>query len=63
LIATGLVEDQAVLDEDGELVSEVRFKRDSQHHNFAITGDRGGSKAVSYHNPAFQRGASQGIDV
>jgi hypothetical protein len=70
LVATGLVEDRAVHDENGKLVSEVYFKCDSQrriinmdetHHNLAITGDRGGPRAVSYHNPAFQRGASRGV--
>ena len=70
LVATGLVEDRAVHDENGKLVSEVCFKCDSQrriinmdetHHNLAITGDRGGPRAVSYHNPAFQRGASRGV--
>ena len=49
LIATGLVEDKPVLDEEGKLVSEVCFKCDSQrriikmdktHHNLSITGDR-----------------------
>ena len=67
LVATGLVEDKAVLDEEGKLVSEVCFKCDSQrriinmdetHHNLSITGDRGGSRAVTYYNPAFQRGAA-----
>ena len=29
-------------------------------HNLAITEDRGGLQAVSYHNPAFQRGAVRG---
>ena len=70
LVATGLVEDKAVLDENGKVVSEVCFKCDSErriinmdetHHNLAITGDRGGPRAVSYHNPAFQRGASRGV--
>ncbi len=70
LIGTGFVEDKVVMDEDGKLVSEVCFKGDSQrriinmdetHHNLAITGDRGGSRAVSYHNPAFQRGAAKGV--
>ena len=70
LIGTGLVEDKVVLDADGKLVSEVCFKSDSQrriinmdetHHNLAITGDRGGLRAVSYHNPAFQRGAARGV--
>ena len=70
LIGTGLVEDKVVLDKDGKLMSEVCFKSDSQrriinmdetHHNLAITGDRGGLRAVSYHNPAFQRGAARGV--
>ncbi|KAI2506187.1 hypothetical protein MHU86_8222 [Fragilaria crotonensis] len=70
LITTGLVDDEIVLDGDGKVVSEVRFRKDSQrriinmdetHHNLAITGDRGGSRAVSYHNPAFQRGAVRGV--
>ncbi len=51
-------------------MSEVCFKCDSErriinmdatHHNLAITGDRGGPQAVSYHNPAFQRGALRGV--
>ncbi|KAI2502638.1 hypothetical protein MHU86_11832 [Fragilaria crotonensis] len=70
LIRTGLVDDEIVLDGDGKVVSKVRFIKDSQrriinidetHHNMAITGDRGGSCAVSYHNPAFQRGAVRGV--
>jgi hypothetical protein len=49
LVATGLVEDKAVLDENGKVVSEVCFKCDSErriinmdetHHNLAITGER-----------------------
>ena len=70
LIATGLVEDKEVLDEEGTLVSEVCFKRDSQrriinmdetHHNLSITGDRGGPRNISYHNPSLQRGATRGV--
>ncbi len=70
LVATGLVDDKAVLDENGKVVSEVCFKCDSEHsiinmdetdHNITIPGDRGGPRAVSYHNPAFQRGASRGV--
>jgi hypothetical protein len=26
---------------------------DETHHNLVITGERGGPRAVSYHNPAF----------
>ena len=70
LIATGLVDNEAVLDKEGQLVSEVCLKKDTQrriinmdetHHNLAITGDRGGSRSVSYHNAAFQRGAARGV--
>ena len=70
LVATGLVEDKAELNEDGKQVSEVCFKCDLQrriinmdetHHNLSITGDRGGSQAVTYYNPAFQRGASRSV--
>jgi hypothetical protein len=70
LLATGLVEDERVLDEKGELVSEVRFKMhverriinmDETHHDLSITGDKGGSRAVSYHNPLYQRGATRGV--
>ena len=70
LIGTGLVEDKVVLDADGKLVSEVSFKSDSQqriinmdetHHNLSITGDKGGSCSVTYHNPLLQRGANRGV--
>jgi hypothetical protein len=70
LLATGLVEDEQVLDEKGGLVSEVRFKMHSErriinmdetHHDLSITGDKGGSRAVSYHNPLYQRGATRGV--
>ncbi len=70
LIGTGLVEDKVVLDEEGKFGSEVCFKSDSHlriinmdetHRNLAITGDRRGLQAVSYHNPAFQRGAVRGV--
>jgi hypothetical protein len=71
ILATGLVEDEKVFDaENGALVSEVRFKQDTErrfinmdetHHDLSITGDKGGSRAVSYHNPSFQRGATRGV--
>ena len=70
LLATGLVDDEIVLDSKGELVSEVRFKMHSErrfinmdetHHDLSITGDKGGSRAVSYHNPAYQQGAARGV--
>ena len=67
---TGLVGDKSVLDFNGKAVSEVCFECDSErriinvdetHHKLAITGDRGGPRAVSYHNPAFQLGALRGV--
>jgi hypothetical protein len=70
LLATGLVENEIVYDENGEMVSEVRFKMHSErriinmdetHHDLSITGDKGGSRAVSYHNPLYQRGAVRGV--
>jgi hypothetical protein len=70
LIRTGLVDDIEVLDEEGNMVSEVFFKKDTKrriinmdetHHNLSITGDRGGSRAVTYHDPTIQRGAARGV--
>ena len=70
LVGTGLVVDERVLDEKGNVVSEVRFLQDTErriinmdetHHDLSITGDKGGSRAVSYHNPSFQRGATRGV--
>ena len=69
--ATSLVVNKNVFDaENGALVSEVRFKKDTErrfikmdetYHDLSITGDKGGSRAVSYHNPRFQRGATRGV--
>jgi hypothetical protein len=70
LIQTGLVEEREELDKDGEMVSEVVFKQDCKqriinmdktHHNLSITGDRGGSRNISYHNPTLQRGVSRKV--
>jgi hypothetical protein len=70
LLSTGLVIDKEVLNEEGEMVSEVEFRQDAErriinmdetHHDLSITGDRGGPRAVSYHNPAFQRGAARKV--
>lgn len=70
LLRTGLVDDIEVLDEEGNIVSEVLFKTDTKrriinmdetHHNLSITGDRGGSRAVTYHDPSIQRGATRGV--
>jgi hypothetical protein len=70
LINTCLVIDEEVLDEKGAMVSEALFREDTErriinmdetHHDLSITGDRGGPREVSYHNPAFQRGAARGV--
>ena len=56
LIRRGLVDDTEVLDEEGSLVSDVFFKKDTKgciinmyetHDNLSNTGNRGGSRAVT----------------
>jgi hypothetical protein len=70
LLETGLVADKLVLDDKGALVSSGSIKRDTTrrfinmdktHHDLSITGDRTGSRAVSYHNPLYQQGAPRGV--
>jgi hypothetical protein len=70
LLAAEMVVDEIELDENGDLVSKVRFKpnvkrsiinMDETHHNLSITGDKGGSCSVTYHNPLLQRGANRGV--
>jgi hypothetical protein len=70
LIKTGLVLNQQVLNDEGAVVSELMFRKDTErriinmdetHHDLSITGDKGGPRAVSYHNPAMQRGATRGV--
>ena len=70
LLTTGLVVDEQVFNDEGGLVSEVQLKKDTEqriinmdetHHDLSVTGDKGGSRAVSYHSPAFQRGANRGV--
>ena len=66
LISTGLVIDREVRNDNGELLSELDFRSDQvtrriinmdeTHHNLSITGDKGGSRSVVYHNPNYQRG-------
>jgi hypothetical protein len=34
---------------------------DKTHHDLKITGHKGGPRAVSYHNPEFQRGTTRGV--
>jgi hypothetical protein len=34
---------------------------DETHHNLSIAGNRGGSRAVTYHDPNIQRGAARGV--
>jgi hypothetical protein len=70
LIKTGLVVNEQVLDKEGAVVLEVRFRKDAErriinmdetHHDLSIIGDKGGPRAVSNRNPSFQRGASRGV--
>ena len=71
LIASGLVSDNAVVNERGDLISEVDFgspqrggddvKRrilnmDETHHDLSITTEKGGPRSTMYHNPHLQRG-------
>ena len=70
IINTGLVLDQEVRDPaSGTLISELDFRSDEvrrrfvnmdeTHHDLSVTGDRGGPRAVMYHNPQYQRGCRQ----
>jgi hypothetical protein len=53
------------------MLSEVVFCKDTEqqiinmdetHHGLSITGDKGGQRAVLYHNPTFQRKAARGVE-
>ena len=58
--------DREVREADGTLISEVDFRSDEvrcrivnmdkTHHDLSITGDKSGSRAMSYSNPKFHRG-------
>ncbi len=71
LIETGLVLDKEVRDINGNLISELDFRSDDvrrriinmdeTHHDLAITGDRGGTRSLMYHNPRYQRGSKRGV--
>jgi hypothetical protein len=65
-----MVVDEIELDANGEVLTEVRFKKDvtrriinmgKTHHDLSITGDKGGSLSVYYHDPKMQRGASRSV--
>ena len=34
---------------------------DETHHDLSMTGDKSGSRAISYHNPRYQRGANRNV--
>ena len=70
LIALGLAIDREVVDEKGELISEIDFRAanrggddvkrriinmDETHHDLSITSEKGGPRATMYHNPKLQR--------
>ena len=72
IINTGLVVDQEVRDPaNGSLISELDFRSDEvrrrfvnmddTHHDLSATGDRGGPRAVMYHNPQYQRGCRRSV--
>jgi len=71
LLDSRLCIDQEVRDGDGKLVSELDFRSeevkrrilnmDETHHDLSITGDRGGMRSVTYHNPHLQRGSKRGV--
>ncbi len=71
LISNGLVIDREVRNGNGELLSELDFRSkqvthriinmDKTHHDLSITGDKGGSRWVVYHNPNYQRGYKQNV--
>ena len=72
LLRTGLVDDIEVLDEEKNMVSEVFFSnKDTKHRiinmdaeshrNLSITGDIGGSRAVTYHDSTIQRDVARGV--
>ncbi|KAI2493544.1 hypothetical protein MHU86_21011 [Fragilaria crotonensis] len=72
IINTGLVLDQEVRDPaSGMLISELDFRSDEvrrrfvnmdeTHHDLSVTGDRGGPRAVMYHNPQYQRGCRRSV--
>ncbi len=69
MIASGLVSDNAVVNQCGELISEVDFglpqrggddvKRcilnmDENNHDLSITTEKGGPRSTMYHNPHLQ---------
>jgi hypothetical protein len=65
LLSTGLVLEREVFDENGALISELDFRSeeverrivnmDETHHDLSITGDKGGSRTLTYKNPQLQR--------
>jgi hypothetical protein len=71
LIETELVLDEEVRDINGNLISELNFRSDEvrrriinmdeTHHDLSITGDRGGTRSLMYHNPCYQRGSKRGV--
>ncbi len=71
LVSTGLVIDREVRGGNGRFISEVDFRSDEvtpciinmdeTHHDMSVTGNKGGSRALVYHNPNFQRGCKQTV--
>jgi hypothetical protein len=71
VINSGLVIDETLLDEKGNIISELNFQSDEvrrrfinmdeTHHDLSITGDKSGPRAVIYHNPNLQRGGKRAV--
>jgi hypothetical protein len=76
LLASGLVLDQSVVNERGELISEVDFRSPfhggldvkrriinmhESHHDLLITTEMGGPRLTMYHHPKRQQGYKQTV--
>lgn len=71
LLRSGMVIDRVILDNNGAIETELDFRNDDvkrrivnmdeTHHDLSITGDKGGTRSVTYHNPTFQRGPKRGV--
>jgi hypothetical protein len=71
LLPSGLYLDVPTLNVDGTLISELTerspevtqriINMDETHHDLSITGDKSGSRAVTYHDPSLQRGPRRDV--
>ena len=72
LLDSGLAFNNPVVNERGELLSEIDFRAgecvtrriinmDETHHDLSITTERGGPRSQIYHNPSLQRGCKRTV--